>query len=118
MVGLIPHEEIGRYMGASDVLCSVALSDTSAMSVLEGMSCGLPILATKVGSIPERLGLTQGGIVVEPGDVNAIADGLLALLRDANLRKEMGTRNAAFIAQTLTFAQTVERHIKVYEELA
>lgn len=116
-VGLIPHSELGRWMASSDVLCSVAYSDTASMSVLEGMACGLPIVATSVGAIPFRLSQTRGGTLVEPGDVAAIAREIMSFLEDSNGRAAAGERNAAFIRKSLTFAQTVSAHLDVYREL-
>ncbi len=116
-VGLVPHQELARYLNASDIFCSVAYSDTSALSVLEGMACGLPVVATRVGSIPERLSAANGGILVEPGDVEAIAEALLTLLRDPHQRQVMGERNAGFISRTLTFQRTVDQLLVAYAEL-
>ncbi len=117
IAGPIAHSVVARYMRASDVLCSVAYSDTTSMTVLEGMAVGLPILATRVGSIPLRLSKTDGGILVDPGDKAGIAGGLLTLLEDADLRRAMGQRNRSFVSSHLSFDNTVRRTIAVYEEL-
>lgn len=117
IVGIVPHAELARYMCSSDLLCSVARSDTTSLSVLEGMACGLPILASRVGSIPARLGVTRGGVLVEPGDLDAIARGLFTLLTKPELREELGRRNAEYVARSLTFKDTVHKHLAVYREL-
>ncbi len=117
LTGMIPHEEMGRYMCSSDILCSVAYSDTTSLSVLEGMACGLPVLATNVGSIPERLRETGGGILVTPSDIDAIAEGLITLLGSDVICRQMGIRNADYISKNLSFRQTVQCQIQVYEEL-
>ncbi len=118
IVGPIPHSDVARYMRASDVLCSVAYSDTTSMTVLEGMAVGLPIVATKVGSIPIRLSKTDGGILVDPGNRNGISEALQTLLSDADLRRSMGQRNCSYVASQLSFDDTVRRTIAVYREIA
>ncbi len=117
IAGPIPHKEVAEYMRACDVLCSVAHSDTASMTVLEGMAVGLPILATKVGSIPVRIAKTDGGILVDPGNRTEIAEGLLTLIADADLRRAMGQRNQSYASTHLSFDETVRLTIAAYREL-
>ena len=55
------------------------------MSILEAMSSQTPIIATKVGGIPEIIVHRLTGLLVDPGDVKAIADAILLLLKDEEL---------------------------------
>jgi glycosyltransferase involved in cell wall biosynthesis len=57
---------------------------------MEAMACGKPVVASRVGGIPELVRDGTDGILVESGDVEALADSILRLLKDPALRKRMG----------------------------
>jgi len=59
------------------------------MGVLEAMAQGVPVIATEVGGVRDALG-DDAGLLVEPGDVSGLAEALLMILRDRELRARMG----------------------------
>lgn len=61
-------------------------------ALLEAIASGLPVLSTRTGSLPEIVG--EGNIVVEPGDVTMLADGLLQYIDNPTLRRSVGAMNA------------------------
>lgn len=81
---------------------------------LEAMSCGIPVIASKSSSLPEVVG--DAGILVDPDDVDSIAQGILKLLRDKNLREKLRKKG---IQQVKKFTQEkmIEKTIEVYEEV-
>lgn len=74
------------------------------MSVLEGMACGKAIISTKVGAIPEVV-KNENGILIDAGDVNALADALVKCSTDLEMVADMGTQNIAKIQNE--FSMTV-----------
>ena len=66
-----------------------SFSEGTPNSVVEAMACGKPIIASEVGGIPDMIG-PDSGIVVPPGDMRALAEAMLRLARDAELRGKMG----------------------------
>jgi glycosyltransferase involved in cell wall biosynthesis len=58
--------------------------------LLEAMAAGLPILSTRHSGIPHTVRADREGLIVEPGDVTAIADALERLMNDADLRERLG----------------------------
>jgi glycosyltransferase involved in cell wall biosynthesis len=99
-----------RYFHAADVYLHAAHVDTFPFSVLEALACGIPVVATAVGGIPEQIkSLTSSsggwsgpqfsaehatGILVGPQNATGMADAIVRLMRDEALRARLG-RNAA-----------------------
>ena len=66
-----------------------SLAGVNYVRVVEAMACGKPIIASDVGGIPDMIG-DESGILVPPGDVSALAEAMLRLAKDTDLRRTMG----------------------------
>lgn len=88
--------EVGRYLSAADVSIRPSRREGFAVSLVEAMACGLPIVATNVSGVPEALGEDHpAGLVVASEDPGAIADAVKQLFDDEVLRTELGRRARA-----------------------
>jgi len=76
------------------------LSDWEGMpnTILEAMSCGLPVVATNVGGIPELI-QPQTGLLVEPDDESGLQDSVLRLIEDEKLRFQLGQAGRKYVEQ-------------------
>jgi glycosyltransferase involved in cell wall biosynthesis len=87
-------DELDRAYAAADVLVLASHAETYGMVVTEALAHGLPVIATAVGGLPEALGRTtdrgRPGLLVPPGDRNALAAALRSWLTDADLRRRLG----------------------------
>jgi glycosyltransferase involved in cell wall biosynthesis len=87
-------DELDRAYAAADVLVLASQAETYGMVVTEALAHGLPVIATAVGGLPEALGHTSGGrrpgLLVPPGDRDALAAALRSWLTDADLRQCLG----------------------------
>lgn len=75
LAGRVPHEEVPRFLAACDVLCQPSLVEPFGQALLEGMACGRSVVATRIGGPPEFVS-PGAGVLVDPGDVTDIAQGL------------------------------------------
>jgi glycosyltransferase involved in cell wall biosynthesis len=75
VVGRVPHDEIPKHLAAATVLAQPSLLEPLGQSVLEAMACGRSVVATRVGGPPEFVP-PEAGVLVDPLDEDAIADGL------------------------------------------
>ena len=75
-VGARSHDEIPLWMSACDVLCLPSLNEGLPNVVLEAMACGLPVVASRVGGVPEVVRDGTNGLLVPPVDVVALVNAL------------------------------------------
>lgn len=70
--GRMPHDEIPIWLNASDIFCLPSLNEGCPNVVVEALACGLPIVASNVGGIPELVD-ERKGVLVDPADAKALA---------------------------------------------
>ena len=87
------EEELPALVASADVLVAMTRSDSTPSSLLEAMASGLPAVCARAASIDEWLAPGEGGELVPQRDEAALADSLLKLLRDPELRRRYGHRN-------------------------
>jgi glycosyltransferase involved in cell wall biosynthesis len=75
-VGARPHEEIPLWMSACDVLCLPSLNEGMPNVALEALACGLPVVASRVGGVPEVVREGVNGFMVPPSEPDALAEAL------------------------------------------
>jgi glycosyltransferase involved in cell wall biosynthesis len=80
------REDVPALLHALDVFVFPSLSEGMGRALVEAMAAGLPIVATRVCSIPEVLADGEAGLLVEPASAPALAQGIERLLRDPELR--------------------------------
>lgn len=84
------------------------------MSLLEAMSWGLPVVATAVGGMPEIVTHEVNGLLVAPGDIDALAAAIARLMGDPGLRERLGSAAREAVATRFSLNTAVERLIEVY----
>lgn len=80
--GAVPHEEVGDWVAACDVLAMVSRVEPLGVAALEGLAGGRPVVVTAVGGAKEVVPEPDAGRVVDPGDPAAIAAAVEAVLAD------------------------------------
>lgn len=75
-----------------DLLVLPSKTEGWGLSLMEAMACGKPVIASRVGGIPELVTDGVEGVLVRPGDVRGLSDAIVRLLRDDDLRAQMGSR--------------------------
>jgi glycosyltransferase involved in cell wall biosynthesis len=106
------------FLRGLDVLSVPATYDEpKGIFLLEAMACGVPVVQPRRGAFTEIVEMTQGGLLVEPDDAEALAVGLLRLKEDAALASELSANGYANVRRHHTVAQMAERALEVYEEL-
>lgn len=88
--GHVSWEKMAGLYRAAAVFVMPSWFESFGISVIEAMAFGLPVVASNAGALPEIVEDGVTGLLVPPGDANALAGGILRLLRDPALRRRMG----------------------------
>jgi glycosyltransferase involved in cell wall biosynthesis len=85
----VGREAMSAFMQSLNVLVQPSLVEGTPCSIIEAMAHGLPVIASAVGGVPDML-TAESGILVPPGEVAPLAEAMLRLAGDADLRRRLG----------------------------
>jgi glycosyltransferase involved in cell wall biosynthesis len=85
--------------------------------VLESMACGLPVIATSVGGVPEIIDSGRNGILVMPKDIPQLASALTELITDAEARLRLGEAARAAVLDRFTINHSLASYMNVFRQL-
>jgi glycosyltransferase involved in cell wall biosynthesis len=109
--GRVSSDDLARLYAGADVLLLTSSHEGYGMVLAEALSAGLPIVATRVGAVPEVVRDDQEAILVEPGDVRAVSRALEALARDPRER----TRRAGLARERAASLPTWDASVAAFE---
>ncbi|MEA1980809.1 MAG: glycosyltransferase family 4 protein [candidate division Zixibacteria bacterium] len=99
------------------VMPSVMESESFGVAVLESYACGRPVIASKIGGVPEIVVNNETGILVSPENVNELADTIIKLATDRNLCANMGINGYNFVKDNFDWEQSLDKMSELYERL-
>ncbi len=115
-LGRVPYREMPKRIAGADVVAVPSLIEATSLFVLEAMAMAKPVVATRVGGIPEVLSEREG-MLVEAGSHEALAEAILKLLRDAALREELGRRARDRVLREFTWERVARSTEQEYLRL-
>jgi glycosyltransferase involved in cell wall biosynthesis len=115
-LGPLPNAEVlGLYPLADVVVVPSVIPEALNRVVLEAMTAGRPVVATRVGGTPEMVIDGVTGILVDRSKPDQLARAIVKLLRDDDLRMALGAGARRHVAERLSAEDSVERLLAVYE---
>jgi glycosyltransferase involved in cell wall biosynthesis len=116
-VGLVPPDELADRYRSADLLLNPSLSESFGMSLVEAMSCGVPVVATRIGGMPEIVDHGRTGMLAEPCDPVALSDTIAGLLRDEPLLESMAGACRQRAVELFSWDRIAESVIGRYREM-
>ena len=107
------RQDVPRLLASSDVFILPTLTEALPTVLAEAMAAQLPVIASRVGGVPEMITDGQNGVLVEPGDVNALAKAAIQLLDQPELRARLAQQGWGTVNQKFS----VERQVDQLKEL-
>ena len=108
--------DLRQFLGRVDLLVHPASREGLGIGILEAQAAGVPVVACAAGGVPEALADGDTGLLVEPGNPLALAEGVIKLLDDPNWRLQLGTAAAARIRAQFSPDRMTESYIELYRE--
>jgi glycosyltransferase involved in cell wall biosynthesis len=93
------------------------VNEGTPVSAIEALASGTPVVATRVGGVPDVVTDGVDGFLVEPGDTEAAAERLVELARDPELRARMGEAGRANARERYSVERLVDDVDRLYREL-
>ncbi len=115
LVGMLDRPQLLEEFQRADLFVLPSLFDSFPIAILEAMAAGLPVIATRVGGVPEVVLDGETGLLVEPGDPKRLASAIEMLASDASARRNMGKQGRAR-AQLFSWEDVIARTRRVYQE--
>jgi glycosyltransferase involved in cell wall biosynthesis len=115
--GKISPEEIQNYYQMADIFVLPSYTEGLPLVVVEAMACGLPIVASCVGGIPEVVENNENGFLIPPRNVGELKTKLEQLIVDQDLREKFGNKSLKIVNENFNIEYKVKKMINLYENL-
>jgi len=114
--GALPNSDVPAFLNSCDlfVVPSRFESESFGVAAVEAMACGLPVIASDVGGLPEVVQHGLTGLIVPKEDVEALADAIMLLATDSDLRQTYGEAARWRVERLYDWRRNVEQMIEVY----
>lgn len=106
---------IADYLGVADVFLLPSELESFGLAALEAASCEVPVIATRIGGIPEVVNEGESGFLSDIGDTEKMSDDVMKLLNDENLRLSFGAKARELAVSRYSSDMIIPHYIRFYE---
>jgi glycosyltransferase involved in cell wall biosynthesis len=111
------RQDVPEVMAALDVLVVPSTAEAQSIVTPQAFASGKPVIASRVGGLPEIISGGETGLLVPPGDVATLADEMRRLAADHELRKTMGVKARKYAVAKLSFGAKMEECLALYQDV-
>jgi glycosyltransferase involved in cell wall biosynthesis len=116
--GAVPHHQLVEHYGKADVFVFPSVWDEpSGNPPIEAMAAGVPVVSTRTGGTPEYVADGKTGLLVEPGNAGALAEAILRLLTDEDLRTTIGKAARNRAVEVFSYKRLAENLLCEYQNI-
>jgi len=116
-LGFVEHQDMPRHYQQADLFVLPSRRESFGLVLAEAMACGLPVVATTAGAIPEVVEDGVTGLLVPPDDPDALANALVSLLDDRPRMKAVGAAGARQVSDHFTWDRVAQRVMDGYHQV-
>lgn len=116
-LGPLPRAEVARRYRAADMFTLPSSAEAFGNVFAEALASGLPIVGSSIGGIPDLVEHGTNGLLVQPGNIEALAGAIRYLADDPELRQQMAERNRSKAEANLEWSQVTRRYLATYEAI-
>jgi N-acetyl-alpha-D-glucosaminyl L-malate synthase BshA len=116
-VGKQPQSQIRDYLSVADLFLLPSQSESFGLSALEAMACEVPVIATRVGGVPEVIEEDGCGYLFDVGEIDGMAEAALRILSDDRLRERLGRRGREIAVSRFTTEQIIPQYEALYKSV-
>jgi glycosyltransferase involved in cell wall biosynthesis len=116
-LGYIPNEQVPSVLNRFSIYAALSRQESFGVAVAEASACGLPVLVSRVGGMPEVVDDGVTGIVVEKENVQAAANAILRLMRAPSMRQWMGDAGRRSVLKKYNWSENAARMEHIYARL-
>jgi glycosyltransferase involved in cell wall biosynthesis len=109
--------EVTGYLAAADIFVHVPLWEGLGVAVIEALAAGLPVIASRVGGIPELIDDHVTGLLIPPQDVDSLAIAIEQLVQNPQWAETLGTKGQAFVQAQFDVSVMARANESLYNEL-
>ncbi|MBS7627114.1 glycosyltransferase family 4 protein, partial [Candidatus Bathyarchaeota archaeon] len=115
--GYLPGSEVPLLYSACDVFCYPSMWEGFGLTPAEAQASAKPVVAFNHCAIPEVVKNNETGILVNPRDHKGLAEAIVKLLRDPDLRREMGEEGRRRVERLFNWDNVVDKTVEVYRQV-
>jgi len=115
--GRVSLDEVRDILNTADIYLQPSISESLCIATIEGMAMELPVVATTVGEFPKMVVEGESGLLVPPGDADAIASALKKLIQESEMAKVMGKLGRKIVLEKFTLDIERQNWLQVYQNL-
>lgn len=115
LTGPVSRGDLRKLYAACSIFVLPSLSEATPTVVLEAMACGKPVVASRVGGIPEQVQEGKSGFLVPPGDAEALAHRIKYLLDHPQWAQAMGACGRRLVEEKFTWEHIARKVVQIYE---
>jgi glycosyltransferase involved in cell wall biosynthesis len=117
-VGLTPHKEVATYLTASNIYVSTSFLDSTSVSLLEAMACGLAPVVTDIPGNREWIKNGINGFLFPPKNPKALAEKIIQLVENKDLIQRFGERCIKLVKQKALWENCVSKMEAIYQSIS
>ncbi len=117
LMGRVPHHVLPSYYSIAEVFAFPSLYEALGKVVIEAMACETPVVASRVGGVPEIVDHGSNGFLIEPKNIKMLAAFLIQIMQDRRLALCMGRRGRQKVVKRFTWAETAKSLKRSYIKL-